>query len=140
MNCCGTPHKPVKNIPPSSRKYRNSPLFPQNLEMFPLFSFNLRFLLNLHFLCYHPPYFDHNAFVHHTLHVLNAPAFEKLSHSRSYLCHRNKIVSNKFALFLGSRRISNRSKFSCRDQQSRMCDVAEVAAQGTTGWPIIEEQ
>jgi len=38
---------------------------------FPLFSFNLGFLLNLRFFL--SPYFDHDAFMHHALHVLDAP-------------------------------------------------------------------
>jgi len=35
-----------------------------------LFSFNLRILDNLRFFAF--PYFDHNAFKHHSLHILDA--------------------------------------------------------------------
>jgi len=39
---------------------------------FHLFPKNLRFLLNLGLRVFASPYFDHDAFKHHTLHALDA--------------------------------------------------------------------
>src|SRR6218665_2477190 len=55
-----------------------SPYFAKNivsriLENVPLFSLNLRFFYLLH-MYFVSPYFDHDAFMHHTMHVLHAPA------------------------------------------------------------------
>jgi len=48
------------------------PLFPQNLYIFPYISAKFMFLgLIYGFLL--PPYFDHDAFMHHALHVPDTP-------------------------------------------------------------------
>src|SRR6218665_491680 len=63
------PPKPMMHIElsPYFPKICNSPIFAEFMH-FPLFSFNLRFF-------FFSPYFDHDAFMHHASHILNAPAF-----------------------------------------------------------------
>src|SRR6218665_408703 len=53
--------------PPKSMMHTVFPLFPQNLYISPRFPQNLRF--------FGSPYFDHDAFMHDALHVLDASAF-----------------------------------------------------------------
>ena len=48
------------------------PQFPQNLKIFPYLHKIYLFILNLRVMAY--PYFDNDAFMHHALHVLDAPA------------------------------------------------------------------
>ena len=55
----------ILHIPPFSTKFISSSLFAQNLG----------FLLNLRYLL--PPCFDHDAFMHHALHVLDAPGMSQ---------------------------------------------------------------
>ena len=57
-------------FPPVSRKL----LFPPYFHKFPL-CFKQFHLLFTYFTCISfPPYFDHDAFMHHPMHVLDAPA------------------------------------------------------------------
>src|SRR6218665_2920037 len=82
-------HFPYFAVPPSSENFRvweNFPLFSQNgtfppvsenlvfspaFQNFPLISFNLP-VLNVLYVFFVSPYFDHDAFMHHTVHVLDA--------------------------------------------------------------------
>src|SRR6218665_205931 len=55
-----------------SAKFINSPYF-RKIYKFPLYFVQFTFcLLNLHFFA--SPYFDHDTFTHHALHLLDAPA------------------------------------------------------------------
>src|SRR6218665_2500259 len=56
-------------FPPASRKL----LFPPTFSNVPLFSKNSRvfYMLYVYFVS---PYFAHDAFMHHTMHVMDAPA------------------------------------------------------------------
>ena len=57
------------SLPPISKKIRNSPYF---FKIPPLFR-NI-FVVFTYFVCFlFPPYFDHDASMHHTVHVLDAP-------------------------------------------------------------------
>ena len=66
----------VSNLPPSFAISMDSPYFAKIIlspyfSKFPLFSLNLRVFT--YSLCFSfPLYFDHDAFMHHTLHVLDA--------------------------------------------------------------------
>src|SRR6218665_3677125 len=58
------------HFPPVSRKL----LFPPYFEKFPPCFQNIH-LLFTYFMCISfPPYFDHDAVMHHPMHVLDAPA------------------------------------------------------------------
>ena len=57
-----------------------SPLLSQ---ISPLISSNLRVFLHTFCVFRFPPYFDHDAFMHHTMHVLDAPAFKVTTQRRS---------------------------------------------------------
>src|SRR6218665_3833392 len=62
-------------------KFRISPLFPENYS-FPLLlqispCFRQIHLLFTYFTCIFPPYFDHDAFMHHPMHVLDAPVSDR---------------------------------------------------------------
>ena len=54
-------------FPPYFKKKNFSPAFLH----FPLFSFNLR-VFCLIYVLFASPYFDHGAFMHHAMHVLDA--------------------------------------------------------------------
>src|SRR6218665_435114 len=65
------PPKPMMHMPPISNNIYNPPTFAKMFNL-SLFSFNLLlFSLNLHFFI--SPYFDHDAFTHYALHVLDIP-------------------------------------------------------------------
>jgi len=56
---------------PKFPKNVNSPLFSQKLQIPPIFVQFTFFWFNLRFIA--SPYFDHDAFMYHFLHVLDAP-------------------------------------------------------------------
>jgi len=62
----------ILHIPSISTKLQNFPLFPPNLDISPYFRtiyfFNLRFFAS--------SYFDHESFIHHALHILDAPGLQ----------------------------------------------------------------
>src|SRR6218665_2170867 len=75
-----------------SPTFKNAPLFSANLRVF------------LHTLCvFRPPYFYHHSFIHHTMHVLDAPAI---------LCERASAYGNSF------RTMRNCSKLSSSDLET----------------------
>ena len=62
-----------KNIPFSSAKISDDLFIPYFSKFPPVFQ---KFNTFLHTLRVFPPYFDHDAFMHHPMHVLDAPAIE----------------------------------------------------------------
>src|SRR6218665_3070066 len=73
-------HRPqISNFPPIFLFQYISPLFRQNYYFPPTLTnfapcFRQFHLLFTYFTCISfPPYFDHDAFMHHTMHVLDAP-------------------------------------------------------------------
>ena len=64
------PSKSMKHIPLYFQKIHKFLPYFIKFSKFLLFSFNLRFLLNLRVFV--SPYFSHDAFLHHALHMLDA--------------------------------------------------------------------
>src|SRR6218665_1706097 len=73
-------HRPqISNFPSYFRCFSTfSPLFREHFSFPPTFTnfppcFRQIHLLFTYFTCIFPPYFDHDAFMHHPMHVLDAP-------------------------------------------------------------------
>ena len=63
------PPKPIMHFPPLSEHLSES---VENVHNFP--TIFVKFLCVLPHLCiFASPYFDHDAFMHHTIHVLDTP-------------------------------------------------------------------
>ena len=63
----------LKISPSISAKFINFPIHFHKIYKFPLFSFNSHLLFTLGFFA--STYFDHDAFMHHALHILDAPGW-----------------------------------------------------------------
>src|SRR6218665_1165082 len=66
----------LEHFPSDSRKFIIPPLFP---KFSPLFSKHSTAFYIL-YVYFPPPYFDHDAFMHHPMHVLDAPGGWFVSH------------------------------------------------------------
>src|SRR6218665_3622961 len=68
-------HRPqISNFPPPvSRKL----LFTPTLKNFPLYFRKIHLLFTCFMCISFPPYFDHDAFMHHPMHILDAPVHQQ---------------------------------------------------------------
>src|SRR6218665_2738529 len=81
-------HPPTFLIPLFSQKRYISPYFGKFIISPPIFPTFSLISSNLHVFCMlyvilPSPYFDHDAFMHHTMHILDAPARVPVSYTRA---------------------------------------------------------